>query len=280
MAKMIRKTKSAIGRLLHEAMDKAQWIRFRYHCPLVRAAADRLPADHCLYAVNVSERYRYVYIDNPKTGCSSLKSALVELELKGVRSDVDCYDWMVFHDRSRSPLKRLTDLGLAAPLSGLVAQGYRFVTFVRNPYTRLLSCYRDKILGNKEQKQEILARLGYPISDLERPIGFEDFVRTVVAQTDYDMNPHWRVQTAQTLFEVLDYSFIGRFENYRTDFEALFYHLGIAAEDMPAIRHLNLTREGEREGCKELFTEDLRDLVHWRYQKDFENFGYGPDLPD
>jgi hypothetical protein len=276
----IQEIRTAAGKALNEALDKLQWMRFRYNCPLVRAAAKRIPAGDCFYSVNISERYRYVYIDNPKTGCSSLKSALVEMETKDLEDSPDCYDWTIFHDRSRSPLKRLTDLKMGAPLTTLVNRGYRFVTFVRNPYTRLLSCYRDKIMGNKNQKAQILRILGYPATDLERPVSFEEFARAVASQTDYEMNPHWRVQTTQILFEVLDYSFVGRFENYQADFEALFRHVGIPAESIPNVRHLNRTREGRREGCASHFTDEIQALVYERYKKDFDNFGYGFELPE
>lgn len=275
----IQDIKTVARQTLNEALDRIQWLRFQYHCPLVRATARRIPAEDCFYSVNISERYRYVYMDNPKTGCSSLKSALVEMETKGLDSELDCYDWTVFHDRSRSPLKRLTDLKMGAPLTALVNRGYRFVTFVRNPYTRLLSCYRDKIMGNKNQKAQVLRVLGYPAADLERPISFGEFARAVASQTDYEMNPHWRVQTTQILFEVLDYSFVGRFENYQADFEALFRHVGVPAESIPDVRHLNRTKEGPQENCGHFYTEEIQALVFQRYKKDFDNFSYGFELP-
>jgi len=272
--------KSKATKLLNEALDQMQWYRFRLNCPLARAAAKCMPAGDFFYSVNVSDRYRYVYMDNPKTGCSSLKSALVELETRGLESSPDYYDGKVLHDRDRSPLRRLTDLKLGAPLSALASRGYRFVTFVRNPYARLLSCYRDKILHNGPQKRQVLRGLGFPADDLTRPVSFEEFVRAVARESDYAMDVHWRPQTSQIFFEALNYSFIGRFENYQEDFEALFGHLGIPAEDIPVARHLNRTKGGLRELCGEFYTGDIQATVYERYKKDFDNFGYSPELPD
>jgi hypothetical protein len=269
-----------LGGFLGTSLQNLQWSRYRKQCPLVNSALELMPVNNLVYAVNISPRYRYVYVDNPKTGCSSLKSALVELEFRGMRSDVDSYDWTVFHDPLKSPLKRLADLGAKAPLTYLVTEGYKFVTFVRNPYTRVLSCYRDKVLKNRQQKRIILRLMGHSGEDIEQPVSFGEFVRAIIRQTDYEMNPHWRVQTSQTLYGILDYSFVGRFECYQEDFLALFRHLGVPDAEIPPVRHLNRTREGAREGCVGYYTEELQELVYRRYQKDFENFGYPYDLPE
>lgn len=277
---ILREVKSAIGRTLRTTADAIQWARFRHCCPLVRSASEQLPATQCLYSIYISERYHYVYIDNPKTGCSSLKSALVELELAGTKSALDCYDVNVVHDRAHSPLKRLTDMHWSAPLTALMKEGYRFITFVRNPYTRLLSCYRSKILGNKPQKGRILLQLGIAPEELDRSVSFEEFVRVVVGQSDWDMDPHWRVQSTHILFGIVPYSFIGRFERYQADFEALFSHLGIPSTSVPTMRHLNRTKEGQKEDCYPYYTETLRSLVHDRYKEDFSHFGYSDVLPN
>ncbi|CAL1241802.1 sulfotransferase family 2 domain-containing protein [Candidatus Methylocalor cossyra] len=277
---VIKRAKSTIGGWVYAAAESARWNSYKLRCPRLRAALARIPAGDLVYAMNVSQRYRYVYMDNPKTGCSSLKSALVELETRGTENPVDCYDWTVFHSSGVSPLQRITRLGASAPLSFLVAEGYRFFTFVRNPYTRLLSGYRDKIVKNKPQKRHILRVMGYDIADLQRPISFAEFVKAVVRQTDYEMNPHWRVQKVQILYEVLDYAFVGRFEAYQRDFYRVFELLGIPQEETPQLRHLNRTKEGEREGCGQYYTKELQAMVYERYREDFETFGYGYELPD
>jgi hypothetical protein len=277
---MIDKTKALIGRLLWPLREPALGIWYGLRCPLARAALRNMPLYQFLYAVNVSPRHRYVYIDNPKTGCSSLKSALMELEARETGTDLDFYHWKNLHDRSVSPLRQLTDLEDGAPLTYLAKNGFRFVTFARNPYTRLLSCYRDKILRNRRQKLKILAILGYDESHMDRPVSFEQFVKAVVSQTDYAMDPHWRVQSAQVFHGILPYSFTGRFERYEEDYRALFEHLGIPAEEIPALRHLNPTKEERREGLSDFYTGELQELVYRRYRRDFEAFGYGRELPE
>jgi hypothetical protein len=218
-------------------------------------------------------------MDNPKTGCSTLKSALMELELKDADTGLDCLDWRNIHDRSVTPFLKFNELRSAAPLSRLAKENYKFITFVRNPYTRLLSCYRDKILKGRRQKQRILESLGYSQDDMDRPISFEDFVKVVASQPDIDMDPHWRVQTSHVLYDLLDYAFVGRFEQYQEDYTRLFEFLGIPVDKIPVVRHLNRTKDGDQECADNHYTKELQDLVYERYKADFMNFGYGYELP-
>lgn len=266
--------------LAHRALEKLLWHRHRHGCPKIRAAFGVMTPGELIYAVNISHRYRYVYMDNPKTGCSSLKSALVELEAKRLDRAVDAHDWRVFHDRARSPLMRLNDWRHPTSLSALVAANYRFITFVRNPYTRILSCYRDKIQKNGEQKRVILDRLGQPEAPLETPVSFADFVAVITAQSDLEMNPHWRVQSAQILFEEIPYAFIGRFERFDHDYAECFRVLGVADGEVPPLRHLNRTKAGDAEHCRAFYAKPLQDAVYERFRRDFDHFGYGYELPD
>jgi hypothetical protein len=279
MIKSLKSIKSACGATLIDQLKSLRWHTHQRNCPSINGALELMSRDHLLYAVNISQRYRYVYMDNPKTGCSSLKSALVQLEIKNILTQMDHYDWRVFHDRSKSPLTRLDDLRHPTSLSTLQREGYRFITMVRNPYTRLLSCYRDKILGNSFQKHQVLAVLGNPDGPIETDISFSEFVHAVSQQADKDMNPHWRLQSSQILHGILDYEFIGRFEDYERDFIEIFRAIGVVDEDIPEHRHLNRTKTGPSEHCEAFYTPELQEAVYQRYRPDFDNFGYSFELP-
>src|SRR5947199_7233885 len=83
----------------------------------------------------VVSRYAAVFIEIPKVGCTSLKSIcaqLLGLDLKGVGGDPH---------QVRYPT-------IVAERSGdALFPGLFSFAFVRNPWDRLVSCYRDKILG-------------------------------------------------------------------------------------------------------------------------------------
>ena len=279
MFKTLKTIKSACGAAIINQLQEIRWRPHQRVCPMIHAALDQMPQNQLLYATNISRRYHYVYMDNPKTGCSSLKSALVQLEMKNIQSQIDHYDWRVFHDRSQSPLTRLNDLRQPTSLSALQREGYQFITMVRNPYTRLISCYRDKILGNSIQKYQVLDTLGKSGHPIESEVTFAEFVQAVSIQSDWEMNPHWRVQSSHILFDTLDYSFIGRFEEYEQDFIEVFRAIGIADDDIPEHRHLNRTKKGKTENCDAFYTRELQEAVYQRYRPDFDNFGYSSELP-
>jgi hypothetical protein len=86
------------------------------------------------------------------------------------------------------------------------------------------------------------------------------------------------VQTSQTLYELFEFSFVGRFERYKDDYLALFRQLGVPDYEIPNPRHLNPTRKDEGKSPDVYFTDELRELVFNRYKKDFDNFGYGHEF--
>jgi len=276
----MRTLKSRIGSLLYQSREMflLKWIKL--NCPLTRSAVKKISDKQLIYGLNISSKYRYVYVGNPKTGGSSLKSAMVELEIRNSNKKLDYHNLKTFRDRNISPLERLDELPTNAPLTFLVNNRYKFVTMVRNPYTRLISCYRDKIINNNQQKAGILRILGYDHNKLDRHIEFREFVSAVIGQSDYEMDPHWRVQTSQVLYGILPYSFIGRFENYHNDFKGIFREIGLEESEIPNLRHLHISKSQTDEGCSTFYSADLQDSVYKRYRQDFEVFGYNYELPE
>lgn len=241
----------------------------RQICPIMKHSLDRMTVSQFCYSGFVSERFRYVYINNPKTGCTSLKSALVELETRDTGAAVDAFDTRTIHGPA-SPLKRYLPLVPSLTLTQRLRRGYAFVSFVRNPYTRLLSCYLDKIVRRHEPTLRALPGPGVPDD-------FPGFVRQIVAQPDRAMDIHWRPQTANLHHDRIAYTFLGRFETYDTDYARVFEVLAIPPDRRPPPRHLNPTGRSGRV-LRDFYTPEIQDLVYERYQADFAVYGYGHAL--
>ncbi|MDF9392303.1 MULTISPECIES: sulfotransferase family protein [Methylococcus] len=256
------------------SIERARVTITKLTCPITRNALRAIPLTDFIFGVYVSRRYRYVYIDNPKTGCTSLKSAMAELELRGSESNLDPLNPEVIH-YDASPLKSFAPIFPNPTLSSLAAQGYRFVTFVRNPYQRLLSCYLNKFDSNATMDNPQARRMPHGTA----PGDFLEFIEAVVGQTDQEMDPHWRSQTINIHFGRITYTHIGRFENYALDYKATFEKLGIPHTDIPQLRHLNKTKAG-RSRLREFYDEKSQEAVYARYRDDFSNFGYSYELPD
>lgn len=156
----------------------------RVSCPITRLALEQKTLTQFIISAYVSERHRYVYINNPKTGCTTLKTALVELELRDAAAPIELSDPRLIHGNA-SPLKQRPPIWPASTLTRRVRQGYKFLSFVRNPYARLVSSYFGQVAGDERANPGILRDLPGGV-----PESFAAFVQQITPQTDFAMNPH------------------------------------------------------------------------------------------
>lgn len=245
-------------------------------CGVTRSVLADVSRRELNYVLNISDVYRYVLVNNPKTGLTSMKQGLIELETADAPTAPQSP-----HDTRNDPFLRLTDLRTTAPLTHLIRRGFTFVTMVRNPFTRLLSGYRSTILRHEAvddpRRERWLTALGLPRSR-HTAVGFDEFVAIVVRQSDREMDPHWRTQTTQILHDHLPFDFIGRFETIDDDFRRLLGAIGVPAKITPAIRHRNPS--GASVDLRDWYPDELAGQVRRRYRRDFEVFGYPSSLPN
>jgi len=143
------------------------------------------------YAVHVSLMHKYIFVENPKVACSTIKKTLQGLELNDSEYSRD--ESQGLHMRDFSPLlslRQLSDFEVYFERDDFVV-----FCFVRNPYARLLSGYLDKIQGPRhslEFKAGVLKTLGYDEIDLDQHVTFEEFISVIEKQTPFEMDYHWR----------------------------------------------------------------------------------------
>ncbi len=224
------------------------------------------------YAVYVSLKYKYVFVETAKVACSSIKLTLQGLELEDKNFTREVFQDV--HDRQFSPLLRLQQVpGFEKLLQG--DEFFRFC-FVRNPYTRVLSAYLDKIAGNSmREKSKILSQLGYDMRDMSTQISFEQFITALENQPVSMMDNHWRHQYYSTYQDSIDYHFIGKLESFDEDFSFIMNKLGALEYYKQEARHAT----GSASKLREYYTDDLLNRVYKLYQVDFETFGYTRKVP-
>jgi len=145
-------------------------------------------------------------------------------------------------------------------------------SFVRNPWSRLVSEYRYRnFLSHKSFKDFVMNKMPKP--------GWDDKYRHVMPQSDmlYDNNGRLLVD------------FIGRFENLQQDFDRVCGHLGFADSHLPHInssdkrsrdlrrRTRNFLHHNKESGLRkynEFYDEETREYVAELYRADIENFNY------
>jgi hypothetical protein len=171
-------------------------------------------------------------------------------------------------DLPKSALWRYVRFVRAADLAAMRPSCFTFA-FVRDPYARLVSCYRHKI--------EVPRRQGKRLSPIFWPYGrafslqmdFPAFVRAVAEVPDERAEKHFRSQT-RFLFRdgkpVVD--FIGRLEAFETDWAEVCRRTRL----QPVARAYNVTGAPIR--LEDWYDAELLALVNARYAEDFSRLGY------
>ncbi|MCF3934663.1 sulfotransferase family protein [Acuticoccus sp. M5D2P5] len=210
-------------------------------------------------------------METPKVACSTVKQTLHSIETD--RPGHRYADPERVHRRALSPL--LSPETFAAVDVFTAPDFFRFC-FVRDPFSRLLSAYLDKIAGNKPQKKNILRHLGHDEDAIDTAIDFATFVDVVCAQTAGEMDLHWRLQTVETMIEDVRYHAIGRAESFDADFRAILERIGVAPHDFLRTEDRHRTDAGDK--LKAYYTPALERRVAERFAADFDRFGYAPTV--
>jgi hypothetical protein len=218
------------------------------------------------YICHWSQRLGFIYVETPKVACTTIKHVLQAAELGAERQDDMPED---VHERATSPL-----LAPGHDPEAFVAALWDRATcrfaFVRNPYSRALSCWLDKMVDNAFERKRLAPLLGL---ETDSPPSLVTFLEAVAKQPERDRDPHWTTQTHLLNPHGIRYTFIGRFEQFRPDFSRLCTHLGIEdrAETLRGTSHATSAGSKVRRHIGE--TEGA--LIRRIYEADFRNFGYG-----
>lgn len=152
--------------------------------------------------------------------------------------------------------------------------GFFKFTFVRNPWSRITSCYRDKVMSADAIKRA--RHLNYR-PGLEPGMPFDAFAEWLNSPEGSDdvADRHWMSQY-RILFkdrpDLIEYDFIGRFENLAEDYREIARRTGIALPELP---HKLKTQSQDQ--YKKAYTDRTIELIAQRYARDIELFGYDFD---
>lgn len=222
------------------------------------------------YLLNISKRHQFLYVETPKVACSSVKKTLQKIELKG--KGISIPDKV--HDKKTSPLLSPSDLKSKELLEVLHSKKYFRFSFVRNPYTRIVSSFLEKVdtehLGNRTYFRN---NLGF---GLKEKVSFTDFLKVISKQKINQMDIHWCPQTNLLGFEKMTYSFIGRFENFGNDLEYVAIKI-LKDEAINTSQFLETARRHSVNANSRLnnfITDEAIKYIQKIYADDFKHFNY------
>jgi len=230
------------------------------------------------YWSRASRRHKYLWVCVPKVACVTTAVTLRELDGN------PCTDGALWEDDGVTKLKDFTTPEIVEMLGS--PEWFRF-GFVRNPYRRLFSAYKDKIMRTgaerfyRQVQEEIREAYDYPLRDGARAgiVAFRDFVRYVQSGARRG-DGHWCVQSGRLMPDMIPYDFIGRFETFARDFRAVLERLAAPAPAPPAevLASATKRRGGTPKICHAAaYDKELAGAVYEIYKEDFETFGYDRD---
>ena len=189
------------------------------------------------FPFSVQEKDNIIYVANMKCGCTEIGSRFRGEVLKKMGFDNKKDKSFVF-------------------------------SFVRNPYSRVLSAYMDKVKERATSKKNYKWSGVMGNSDL-RNITFKEFVELICEIPDNAIDPH--LQSFSYVFDELgiEPDFIGRLETFEEDWKKLCKITGLSEY---VGKHKN---KGDYDrDLDKYYTPELYDMVYRRYIDDFEGFDY------
>lgn len=138
---------------------------------------------------------------------------------------------------------------------------YKF-TFVRNPFSRTLSAYLDKV----ERKAVRSAK----------DTSFEDFLQYLQAGGLY-ANAHWAPQSSILLIPPTAFDFIGHIESLDRDLTTVLQRIQSSSTELD-IKSVLSNATGADNKLQKYYTPDSVDIVRALYRQDFEILGYDDEL--
>jgi hypothetical protein len=224
----------------------------------------------------VLSRSHALCVTVPKVACSRVKTTLHQLD---GGEQPEHAGWI--HDQGQC-LASFTTSEMVEILTS--PRWFRFC-IVRNPYERLLSAYKTQIANtwNDEYlwlKEAIKSKFGYPRARGEdRPeflVAFRDLVRFLRdGDRDAAYDGHFNVQSRILRLDLIEYDFVGRFENFQADFATALRHISAPDDVIKTVEEvMNWTY---RIHPAIAYDKELADAVFEIYEDDFTNFDYDRD---
>ena len=191
--------------------------------------------------IYVIEDYELVILGIPKCAQTSIKRAFLSPDVVNV------------HNKSHFPYISHEEL------KECQAAGFTTVTFIRNPYDRFLSFWKQKIMVHNKFVRGAT-------NPFNTGMSLSETVRVACNIQDDHSDIHFKSQVDQIRIDGKFPDFIGCLENIQEDWKALGDYIG---KELPALPYENRTPDHNDE-----WTPELKRKIYTRFHKDFTILGY------
>lgn len=199
------------------------------------------------FSLIVNHKFRFIFIHIPKTGGTSVRSALSTLEGsdRSITAKTKHETPNEFQDRLKQSVRN------SATTSNF--EDYLWISFVRNPWDRFSSLHRYLLQGQKKKYQHVPQDLNTFVEVLmgPSPPEWSNTIRSLRPQSDY--------------LPRLGSHFIGRYENINEDFQRIS---NIFGQKLDLVHH-NSTLPNSAS----MSSESINSIAKF-YSTDIERFDY------
>jgi len=214
------------------------------------------------YCVPIN-KYKLLYVQLPKCANTSILLSLGKLaEWKGIghveKNPHKHHDIQEVARKHKIPVNQDT--------INRFRDYYKF-TFVRNPWDRIISCWKDKV--KYKQKRFI----GFDPWKIGAGLPFASFAKRISTVSDKDANDHFRSQFyAVSVKGKAFYDWYGKVEQINDDWALLQQLVEKRGGKLDDLLILNQGRDGK--GYRQYYDQATRSIISKRYRKDILTFKY------
>jgi hypothetical protein len=273
-------------RAVEIAFKELPWMFSRYTAGIFNPAAvefyQKLTADGYEpdALLNVLPNNKLIYIVVPKAASTRIRQTLARVENR--------------LSRSLKPARKPKYRGPYGPRNITLGSFFRLATsnetlrfsFVRNPYSRAVSCWADKfadkpLIAGDTFIDAYLAVRREIDPDLpagpDRTLSFADFVLFAACTATARYNIHLQVQDDILSMPGIALDLIGKVESFDVDIIRVLDHLNANDEiRRDAVLTINKSRHQD---WPAYYTGELADRVYRAYERDFDRFRYARAIP-
>ena len=243
-----------------------------------------MSVDYRNFIYNKEKKVVFAYV--PKVACSNWKSIM--RHLAGYSNYLDT---KFAHDRLKSGLSYLDQED--NPEAILNDPNTKIVACVREPYSKVLSAYLNKV----EQRLALLGKsetadhFDMVVNNIEEfrlkkldvskypEINFNVFLRWLKESKTYFINDeHWRQQSKLLKIDTVNFDLLGRFESLATDAAEILDFIG-SPLNFPSQKDIKFKPTGAKNKIQKYYDDECYTLVNDIYADDFINFGYPVKKP-
>lgn len=236
----------------------------RFH-PITREIDPRVKTYWVVERAAVSNRYLYIRI--PKCANSTIAKTLAhydpDIVTDGIADDPR-------GARTKNRYGTLVSTRVLSPAA--LTERYFCFTFVRNPYSRVLSAYLDKIAGSNQTTDKYNMVLRFAGTKRLADVTFAQFVEYLESGGLFE-NPHWAPMSALLPIRRERIHFVGRVEQLDSDLERVVNR--VFGEG--TFKGTQIRTVGRRNAVAlqdQYYTGDLAERIYTLYRDDFESFDY------